>query len=682
MISRYYGRYVSLEELREYQQVGRDGISAKHLVDMLQWLGLECKIYRCKAEHLPAIPLPAIAFCENAHYVVIERRKKDKVYINDPGAGREIVTLEEYEQMFSGVMFCPKPGANFTQKKPERSVWWDYAFLLTRNKYLIMGTLLLSLLSYVVSTAVPMMIQVIIDSPGASSNLLLLGGLAALLGYGLTHAMSSLLNVFIKSRIYHSFFSLCMKKLSKSEFQYFLLRSLGGIIYNLDCIDTLNDSYSVVMVNSLVSAGAVIVLSVFFALRSMVLFAILTLLLTASYFLLRMANNRVIQLNQSEISSKSKLKGKQYEFVSSIGDLKAYGMEDYFYSEWESAFLKTVRKNLQKGRSEALYSSLSAVLSLVLPLTVLLASFYLVSAQVLTMGTAISLYSLATIISSFAISFFSSVNSFHTMGNMTDRIRDLVSQPTEKSGETKIEDVSRIELRHVSFRYDKHAPYVLKDVSLSIEKGKKIAIVGGSGSGKSTIAKLLIKMYEPTEGTVLYDGIPAEDLENKTLRHMVGSIPQSGKIFHTSILRNIAILAEHYTMEDFVEACKKAQIYEDICKLPMKEETLVSETGSDISGGQKQRILLARALMANPKVLLLDEATSALDTVTEQAIFDELNRLRKTLIVIAHRLSTVRDADCIYVMKDGRIVESGTHEQLMALRGEYYELYQCGAKED
>lgn len=681
MISRYYGHYVSLEALREYQQPGRDGISGQQLHALLQWLNLDCKIYRCKLEHLPAIPLPAIAFWENSHYVVIESVKKDRVVLVNPGSGREILTLEEFQQSFSGLIFCPKPNEQFTRKKPGRSVWLNYLYLLANNKYLILATLLLSLLSYVISAVVPMMVQVIIDSPGIGDNYLLIGGLAALLGYGVTHALSSLLNVFIKSRIYRSFFSLCMKKLSKFEFQYFLLRSLGGISYNLDCIDTVNDSYSVVMVNSLVSAGAVLILSALFAFRSLSLFLVFGLFLALSFLLLRLSNNHVIRLNQSEISSKAKLKIKQFEFISSIGELKTFGMEDLFYSEWETAFLHSVKKNLQKSRGEALYSSLSAALSLVLPLSILLASFYFVSNGLLTMGTAISLYSLATIISSFAINFFSSVNSFRTMNNMTERIKDLIMQPAEKNGDKIIDDIDRIELQHVSFRYDKHAPFVIKDISLEIKKGQKVAIVGASGSGKSTIAKLLVKMFEPTEGTILFDGVPAEALENQALRHVIGCLSQEGKLFNASIFRNIVMLAANYTTDDFNEACKKAQIYDDIMKLPMKAETMVSDTGSDVSGGQKQRILLARALMADPKILLLDEATSALDSVTEHAIFEALNKLGKTLIVIAHRLSTVIDADHIYVLKDGRLVEEGTHEQLMERRGEYYSLYQRGSNE-
>lgn len=681
MISQYYGRHVSLEELREFQQPGRDGISGKQLRDVFDWLGFDCKIYRCKREHLPAIPLPAIAFWENAHYVVIEKAKGNRVYIVDPGAGRVIVSLEEFDRLFSGLMFCPKPSERFEKRAPGRSVWWDYTFLIAKNKLLIAFALLLSLLAYIISTVVPTMVQTIIDAPSSGINLLILIGGAALLGYAVTYTVSTLFSVVVKSRIYKSFFSLAIKKLGKSDFRYFLLRPLGVISYNLDCIDTINDSYSALMVNTLISAGAVVILSVFFAISSFRLFLVLTLLLLLSFVGLRLSNNRVVRLNQSEISSKSSLKGKQYEFISSICELKAYGKEDMFYSEWEKSFFDFVKKNLQKNQSDAFYTSITAVLTLILPLAILLAGFYMVTVDLITMGTAISLYSLSTIISSFALNLFSSVNSFRTMENLTARVEDIIIRQEEKSGPKKLEDISRIQLDHVSFRYDKHAPLVLKDVSMTIEAGKKIAIVGGSGSGKSSIAKLLIKMYEPTEGRILFNGTDSKELENKSLRHILGYVGQDGTLLGRSVMSNLIMLAEDYTQEEVEEVCRRTKIYDDIMSLPMKAETIVTDSGSVFSGGQKQRIILARALMAKPKILLLDEATSALDSITEHQVYEELKKLGLTMVVIAHRLSTVADADYIYVMKDGCVVEEGNHDTLMQKGGEYYALYQCGTNE-
>lgn len=678
MISRYYGRYVSLEELRDFQQPGRDGISAKQLKELLEWLGFDCKIYRCKREHLPAIPLPAIAFWDQSHYVVIEKIKGDRIYFVDSGTGRNIVSMEEFDRQFSGVLFCPKPAENFQKKAPARSVLWDYTFLLAKNKLMIGSALLLSLLAYLISTVVPVLVQKIIDAPSSEMDTLLLVGGAALLGYALTFTVSSLFSVVVKSRIYRDFFSLAMNKMGKADFRYFLLRPLGVISYNLNCIDTINDNYSVLWVNSLISAGAVLILSIFFAAGSLGLFWVLALLLFLSFCALRLTNIQVVRLNQSEISSRSHLKTKQYDFVSSICELKAYGREEMFYSEWEEAFRDSVQKNLQKSRGEALYTSLTAVLSLILPLAVLLTAFSMVTAGRLTMGTAISLYSMSTILSSFAMNLFSSINSLHTMANLTDRVEDLILHPEEKSGTKQVDDISQIRLEHVSFRYDKHSPLVLQDVSMTIEAGKKIAIVGGSGSGKSSIAKLLIKMYEPAEGKILFDGTDAEAVENKSLRHLLGYVGQDGTLLGHSVQSNLTMLADDYTQKELDEVCKITRIYDDIQKLPMKAETIVTEKGSVFSGGQKQRIILARALMAKPKILLLDEATSALDSVTEHQIFDALNGLGITMVVIAHRLSTIADADWIYVMKDGRVAEEGTHEALMQKGGEYCALYQCG----
>ena len=385
-------------------------------------------------------------------------------------------------------------------------------------------------------------------------------------------------------------------------------------------------------------------------------------------------------MGQLEISSRSELRGKQYDFVSAIEILKVTGIADRFYQNWDKAFSSAVSKNYAVNKAQAIYNSLSAVFTLMIPLTILVISFAFSALGRISVGQAVSLYSVSTIITSFALSFFSSVNSIELLRNYFARITDAITPKPEDTGSRSPEKIDCIELKNVSFRFNKTAPLVLKDVSMRFEKGKKTAIVGASGCGKSTIASLLIKLYQPTEGTILYDGVPGEELENRHLRQIVCCVPQDGSLFNRSVKENITLFSDNYTTEEILSACRAAEIYDDLMKMPMKLETPLSDIGSNISGGQKQRIFLARALLKKPEFLILDEATSALDSKTEQAIYEMLNQGQYTQIVIAHRLSTITDADRIYVMKEGRLVEDGTHEQLMELRGEYYSLY-CGNRQ-
>jgi ABC-type bacteriocin/lantibiotic exporter with double-glycine peptidase domain len=231
-----------------------------------------------------------------------------------------------------------------------------------------------------------------------------------------------------------------------------------------------------------------------------------------------------------------------------------------------------------------------------------------------------------------------------------------------------------IQVENVSFRYSPYAPLVVQDVSVEIQPGQFVAIVGRSGAGKSSLAHLMLGLYLPTGGAIRYDGTPIQDMDLQEMRQQMGVVLQSPSLFRGDIRRNIAYADPTLPLEQVVEAAKRAQVHDDIVAMPMNYETVLSEMGVSLSGGQRQRIAIARALVHHPAILLLDEATNALDAKTERAVQDALSQLRCTRVVIAHRLSTIQGADVILVMNQGRLVERGTHDELMSQRGYYFEL--------
>jgi len=255
-----------------------------------------------------------------------------------------------------------------------------------------------------------------------------------------------------------------------------------------------------------------------------------------------------------------------------------------------------------------------------------------------------------------------------------DRIADVVEEESEQDlqGVQHAPPLSgRIELNHINFRYDPNAPLVLRDISVAIEPGQKVALVGRTGSGKSTLAKLLLGLYTPTEGEILYDDLPLQSLNYRTVRSQFGAVLQESFLFSGSIRQNIAFNDPSLSLEQVMEAARLAHIHDDILRMPMGYETLVAEGGMSLSGGQRQRLSLARALAHQPAVLLLDEATSHLDAVTERLVDQNLSDFACTRIVIAHRLSTIRNADLILVLDEGVIVERGSHKDLLAKDGRY-----------
>ena len=331
--------------------------------------------------------------------------------------------------------------------------------------------------------------------------------------------------------------------------------------------------------------------------------------------------------------------------------------------------------------AQAVYSTISSSLTVVLPLIVLFFSLYLASLGQMHYSQAISLYSVAALFVSYAVELVTVANDLEISKNYMERIKDILAQPQEKFGSESPDKNSDITVENLSFRYNRHAPLILDDISMTVHQGKKIAIVGGSGSGKSTLAKLLVRLDTPTCGQVLYGETPVSQVDSVSLRNYISMVPQDGTLFNKSIRENLTLFRQDCSDEEITEACRAMQIYEDVMSMPMKFETLISDIGVNVSGGQKQRIILARALLAKTPFLVLDEATSALDAITEQKIFDALRERGVTQIIIAHRLSTIADADYIYVLRDGKVAEKGTHETLMAENGIYHDLYQSSQRQ-
>ncbi|MGR5978800.1 peptidase domain-containing ABC transporter [Bacillus cereus] len=262
------------------------------------------------------------------------------------------------------------------------------------------------------------------------------------------------------------------------------------------------------------------------------------------------------------------------------------------------------------------------------------------------------------------------------LGAYVQRLQDVMESESESTNGYKINNIQgEIEFKDVSFKYDCFGSEVLSKVNLKIKAGEKVAIVGQSGSGKSSLAKLLLGLYSPTNGQIYIDGRLLEELNLHAVRNQMGAVLQEARLTHGSVIENIQILDNQIFLEKVVSAAQLADIHEEILKLPMGYYTIVSEGGSNFSGGQKQRLLLARALANEPKILILDEATSALDNLSESRVQQNLRTLNCTQIIIAHRLSTVRDADRIIVLKDGEIQEIGNHEELLKREGFYHQLY-------
>jgi ABC-type bacteriocin/lantibiotic exporter with double-glycine peptidase domain len=390
-----------------------------------------------------------------------------------------------------------------------------------------------------------------------------------------------------------------------------------------------------------------------------------------------LARHRNQRLMAESLHVQARSQSYIYQLLGGIEDLKAAGAERRASAHWSNLFVDQINVSLARGRLEALTESATTGLRVASPLAVLAVGGAQVLNGDLTLGKMLALAALGAGFLEPLSALVTTGLQLQLLGSYMQRINDVLDAPKEQQDRhvRRAPTLSgRIAAEDVSFRYSRLAPLVVEDVSLEVEPGRTLAIVGRSGSGKTTLGRLLLGLYQPESGRILYDGIDLGELEARSVRTQLGIVTQRPYLFGTSIRQNIALTDPSLDLDAVVRAARLACIDEDIAAMRMAYETIMVDGGASLSGGQRQRIALARALAHSPSILLLDEATSELDALTERAVYNNIADLGCTAIVIAHRLSTIAGADLIIVMEGGRIVERGTHEELLELRRRYHEL--------
>ena len=676
MLNRYYGNNIDLNDLRDYVKPGRDGVGISALCDILKWQKYECKAYKGTVEVLETIKKPLIIYWEKCHFVILEKVRGGINYVVDPALGYVKYTKDEFIKGYSERFIYAIPGEDFEKVTKKQSIWLRYMQYIKTCKKALVGILVLSVLTYFFTIIFNMFIQNMIDSIGQFNYKLTWIALGTILGYILVVLLNALMKVFFNTRLFSDFSKAIYKHLIGVDYTFFENRSFGNLAFSLECIGMVKNLYAEKMVNFVVSAGAVIILMGYLCRYSVTIMGIISILLIGIGILLKALSSKVLTLNQLEIAGLTKLQEIQTEFIYSILNIKIAGIEDKVYKQWEKQFDYTNEKTKRRDIYQSYYNTAATLIQTILPLFVLFISIINMKQLELTIGQVVATYSVVTLISSYMVNIYTTMNYFALSEQYLERVSDIANQNIEENGTKNIGKIDSIKLDNVSFKYNPNAPRVLKNISLEITQGQKIAFVGQSGSGKSTLMKLILGLYKPTSGNIYYNDVNISDIAQESIRKQCGMVPQDNTLFNKSIIENISMGREDITMEQVIESCKIAEILAEINDMPMGFNTIISDMGMNISGGQRQRIVLARAIVNQPSLLIFDEATSSLDSVNERKIYNNIYSKNCTRIIIAHRLTTIADADYIYVLKDGEIVEQGTHEELFKMNGEYSRLYQ------
>lgn len=683
MVLAYHGRDTSLKECNEDCGTSRDGVTAQDIFRAARKHSLHPLALSLGATALRGLSLPAIVHWSFSHFVVLERCDRNRVAIVDPAVGRRTLTLEEFSAGFTGVVLTFEPGTHFTRRTmPGRLTFQTclrYVWRVPGIAGLFAQVLGASLCLQFLGLALPVSTKLIADRiipSGLRDALPLLGAglLVFALAQALTTALRGLVLNCVQARLDMRILVGFVEQLLRLPFRFFQQRATGDLLMRITSSATIRE----VLTNQTISGildGAFVLgyLGIFFWRAP--LFGLLLLgIMLAQIVLTVAASGPVRDATQRELLAQADAQSYLVQALMGIATVKASGAEPRVLGHWSNLVTAQVNASVRRGHLAALVDAALSLLRTISPLLLLWLAAGRVLDGAMSIGTMFALIALASAVFVPLSALLSNAQRIQLVRAHIQRLGDIVEAEPEQSprsadGVPSIRGSIRV--NHVSFRYDVHAPFLLRDISLSIDPGQKIALVGRTGSGKTTLAMLLLGLLEPVEGEILYEGRPLRELCYRSLRKQMGVVLQEPFLFSGSIRQNIAFNDPALSLDRVMDAARLAAIHDDIAAMPMGYETRLSEGGSGLSGGQRQRLALARALAHRPSVLIIDEGTSHLDSATESLVENNLSQLRCTRILIAHRLNTVRNADRIFVLSDGTIAEQGRHSELLESGGHY-----------
>lgn len=684
MILTYHGRRTSVADCRNELDVGRDGLTALVIAKAARMHGLRVSAYSLNLQDFRFVQLPAIVHWHFNHFVVVEKWSRGKAVIVDPAIGRLSLTAEEFDAGFTGVVLMFEPGVHFERTTTvKQSLWRRYLLkYVLKSPNVLLQIIGATLLLQALGLAFPLFTKLLVDYvlPFQVRGVLTICGLGMVLvvvAQMVTSYLRGALLLFIQTRLDSQMMLDFFEHLLSLPFKFFQQRSSGDLLMRLSSNTVIRELLTSQTL-SIVLDGSLVLIYLLIILTQATNFGLIVLVIGLLQVSLLVATTRRVQtLMQSDLSAQSKSQSYLVEALTRIEAIKSAGAEQRTLDHWSNLFFSQINVSLQRGHLAILIDTGMMALRLLSPLVLVWFGAYRVLDGSMSLGTMLALNALAAAFLSPLSSLVSNGQRLQLVGSHLDRVADVLDAEPEQviNGDYEVSSLTgRIELNNVSFRYDLNAPEVLKNISLRIDAGQKVAIVGRTGSGKSTLGKLLLGLYAPTQGQIMYDDVPLESMNCRELRRQFGVVLQDSLLFSGSVRQNIAFNDPRLSLDRVKESARLAVIDQEIEKMPMGYETLVSEGNGGLAGGQRQRLSIARALAHQPVILLLDEATSHLDAITERRVDQNLSRLSCTRIVIAHRLSTIINADLIVVLDHGRIVERGSHKSLLAQHGWYAEL--------
>ena len=691
MIFGYYGSYYSLASLREKAKTNLEGTTALGLVKVAEELGFETQAIQADMTLFdePDIPYPFIAHVlkegKLLHYYVVTGADKQFIHIADPDPSVKMTKLskEDFAKEWSGVSLFMAPTPAYKPHKDKKTGLTAFIPLLTKQKGLIANIVLATLLVTIINITGSYYLQSIIDTyvPDQMKNTLGIISIGLLIVYILQQILSygqEYLLIVLGQRLSIDVILSYIKHVFQLPMNFFATRRTGEIISRFNDANNIIDALASTILSIFLDVSIVLIISVVLFFQSSTLFFISLLALPIYTAIIFAFMKPFEKMNNETMEANATLSSSIIEDINGIETIKSLTSEHTSYQKVDREFVTYLKKSFRYAKAESIQKALKKLAQLLLNVFVLWVGARLVMDNQLSMGQLITYNTLLIYFTNPLENIINLQTKLQTAHVANNRLNEVYLVHSEFEEEKPIKELSQtpstITFEKVSYKYG-YGRDILSEIDLEIPAYSKVAIVGISGSGKTTLAKMMVNFYEANTGEVRLNSTNMHQIDKTSLRRHVNYLPQQPYVFNGTILENLLLGAkEGTTQEDILRAVEIAEIRTDIENMPLNYQTELTSDGAGISGGQKQRIALARALLTDAPVLILDEATSSLDILTEKKIIDNLMKLNKTIIFIAHRLTIAEKSEKVIVLDQGKLIEQGTHEELLNNQGFYYNL--------
>ena len=688
MVMAYYGKWVPLEQVRYDCGVSRDGSNAKNVLVAARNYGFDAQGFRCEISSLKEnMDLPCIIHWNFNHFVVLDGFRGNYAYLNDPARGEVKVSMEEFDQAFTGICLQIKPGEEFVPGGKPKSTLEFARKRLAGAGVAVLFVLLSTIIGYLFGIVNPVFARFFMDRLLTGENRELLMpfiGLLALMGAAqiVVALVQAVYSLKINGKMAIVGNSTYMWKVLRMPMEFFSQRMSGDILQR----QSTNASIASVLINTLTPLALNTIMMIFYLVVMIRYSAILTavgiITIVLNLFVSRFISAKRVNITRVSMRDSGKLAAATVSGIEMVETIKASGAENGFFQKWAGYQASVNAQNVKYAKLNQYLGVIPTLLSAIADSAVLVLGVWLAMRGEFTPGMIMTFQGFLSSFMSPAMTLISASQTIQEMRTEMERVEDVMQYPSDTcfSDEPLKEDADysklsgTIELKNVTFGYSRLGEPLIRDFSMSMKPGSRVAFVGASGCGKSTLAKLISGLYQPWSGEILFDGKHISEIDRSVFKGSVAVVDQDITLFKDTIANNIKMWDD--SIEDFemILAARDAQIYDDIMARDGGFYGKLTEGGKDLSGGQRQRIEIARVLAQDPSVIIMDEATSALDAKTEYELVKAVKDRGITCIVIAHRLSTIRDCDEIIVLNKGLVVERGTHDELYSKGGYYTEL--------